>query len=69
MTAIILERDDRLIVDTSQLHANMMHDAAQPFAVCERLFASRPGRVTTLARYDTLAKAKRALRYLRSAIT
>jgi len=69
MNAIVLEKGDRLIVDTSKPLANMMHDAARPFAVCERLYAGRPGRVTCLARYETLAKAKRALRYLGSATT
>jgi hypothetical protein len=65
MNAIVLEKGNRLIVDTSRPHANMMHDASRPFAVCERLDASRPGRVTRcLARYATLAKAKRALHYL-----
>lgn len=69
MTAIVVERGDRLIVDTSKPLANMMHDAARPYAVCERLYASRPGRVTCLARYETLDKAKRAMRYLGSAST
>ena len=69
MNPIIFEKDDRLIVDTSKPHSNMMHVAARPFAVCERLYARRPGRVTCLARYETLAKAKRALYYLGSATT
>jgi hypothetical protein len=67
--AIIVEKGDRLIVDTSKPLANMMHDASRPFAVCERLYASRPGRVTCLGRYEDLAKAKRAMRYLGSATT
>lgn len=67
MNAIVLEKGNRLIVDTSRPHANMMHDASRPFAVCERLYASHLGRVTCLARYETLPKAKRALRYLGSA--
>lgn len=63
MNAIVFEDGDRLVVDTSKPLANMMHDGSRPYAVCERVSAYR-GRVTCLARYETLAKAKRAARYL-----
>jgi hypothetical protein len=65
MAAIVHTEGDRLIVDTSQPMANMMHDTSRPFAVCERVSGRVPGRVTALGRYSTFAKAARALRYLK----
>jgi hypothetical protein len=63
-SAIVYERGDRLVVDTSHPRANMMHDASRPFAVCTRL-ANTVGRVICMARYETLDAAKRAARYLK----
>ncbi len=62
-SSIVYDNGERLIVDTRGDNANMMHDAARPFAVCRRMFG-RIGRVSCLGRYETLAKARAALRYL-----
>jgi len=55
---------ERLIVDTRLANSNLVNDGARPFAVCRYLFGSKH-RITCLDRYETLAKAKSALRYLR----
>lgn len=62
MKAVVFESGDRLIVNTAAPDANMMHDGSRPFALCERVSAAHLGRVTTKGRYETLAKAKAALR-------
>lgn len=62
-SCIVYDNSDRMIVDTRLPNANMMNDATRPFAVCRRLHGAS-GRVTCIGRYETLTKAKSALRYL-----
>jgi len=59
---IVFETEGRMIVNTGKPNANMMHSTAQPFAVCIKLSG---GRVSCMARYETLAKAKAALKHLK----
>lgn len=61
---IVHETETRMIVNTSMPHANMMHDGSRPFAVCVKIPGSM-GRVSCMGRYETLAKAKAALKYLK----
>lgn len=61
---IVFTDADRSIIDTSKPNVNMMHDATRPFAVVEAVSSRVVGRVTCKGRYETLAKAKRALKYL-----
>jgi len=60
---ILFETEARLIVHTGMPHANMMHDGSRPYAVCVKI--GENGRVSCLGRYETLAKAKAALKYLK----
>ncbi len=62
---IIFDNGDRLIVDTRKPNANMMNDAARPFAVCRYLRPGTVGRVTCIGRYESVKKARAALRYLK----
>jgi hypothetical protein len=61
---IAFETERRMVVNTGLPHANMMHDGSRPFAVCVKIDGSA-GRVTCIGRYETLARAKAALRYLK----
>jgi hypothetical protein len=58
---ILFDHGNFMIVDTGLPHANMMHDAAQPYAVCQHVQGSM-GRVVTKGRYRTLDLARRAVR-------
>lgn len=60
---VLVETPARMVVNTSLPHANLMHDASRPFAVCVKL--GNNGRVSCLGRYETEAKARAALRYLK----
>lgn len=62
---IVFEDGDRMVVDTSKSHANMMYDTSRPFAVVEKIKGGSIGRVTCKGRYETIKKAKAALKYLR----
>lgn len=59
---IVFEAESRMVVDTSKPYANMMHNSSRPFAVCVKIGG---GRVSCIGRYETLAKAKAALKYLK----
>lgn len=59
---IVHETEGRMIVNTGKPNANMMHDGSRPFAVCIKLSG---GRVSCMGRYETLSKAKAALKYLK----
>ncbi len=62
---IMFDDGDRMIVDTSKSHANIMDNASRPFAVVEKIKGGSIGRVTCKARYETFKQAKAALKYLR----